>query len=921
MFPTFRQTFGSLALAALPALAVTYHVAPQGRDDNPGTENAPFATLTRARDAIRAAKKNGVVAPYEVVIHPGLYPLTETFVLTAEDAGTATARVTYRAVVPGTARFLGSTTIPAAAFKPVTDPAVRSLLEPAAAEHVLVADLSALGIPPRPEIVPKRWAGVTKLPELFCNEERMTLARWPDEGWAEIEKIVEAGPKPDGGKAPEGENPGGVFQYKEDRPSRWQLERGIWLRGYWCFDWAEDVVKVSLLDKENKWLGLSTPHTFGLRQGNPSPRRWYALNLLEELTRPGEFYLDAVRNLLYFWPPVELDRARVSISTLGAPAFKLDQADYVSLQGLVIEEGDSGIVVTDSSQIHIEGCIVRNQHFTGISVTGGREDQVRSCDVHDTGTGGISVSGGDYKTLDRGDHLIENCHIWTFAVHKLTYSNGITLSGVGNTARHNLLHDAPHMAVGGGGNDNIFEYNVVHNVCLAADDSGAYYKGRNPARRGNIVRYNFWHSIGKPMGHGVAAVYFDDGDGGDSVIGNLFFRCGDPGKGSFGTVFSHGGHDLVADNNIFIECKRPLGSAPWNDKRWKDALEGKLFQDRLTKEVDITQPPYTTHYPALVGYFDEKLKEPRVSYARRNLLVMCAEPKSGNWQLDDSNWITEEDPGFVDINGGDFNLKPDAEVFRHIPGFEALPLAKMGLYVDEWRKTVEPEAWTQSPPHPLPPLKQLRAQRAPTQPRDNAPVFKARKAEVPPQIDGNADDAEWGGLDEKEAMVLGYHYDGTPVSRKNLAWLRYDDQALYVVVRSRIAPDTRLTENEWGKSDAVEIAIRPMPAGPRPPSPSISVIRGYGNGFLQFGVAPNGEEDPLSQEPNPCRFAAGRPAPDIWVAEFAIPFSKVDLAADKPVRCAFNITVRRPQDDLWVMWEPTRSFSFNANAAGILEWE
>ena len=33
------------------------------------------------------------------------------------------------------------------------------------------------------------------------------------------------------------------------------------------------------------------------------------------------------------------------------------------------------------------------------------------------------------------------------------------------------------------------------------------------------------------------------------------------GRGSFGTVFSHGGHGILAENNIFIECKRALGSA------------------------------------------------------------------------------------------------------------------------------------------------------------------------------------------------------------------------------------------------------------------------------------------------------------------------------------------------------------------------
>lgn len=911
---------GLLAVtAAAPSAALTRHVSPLGDDANPGTADAPFASLTRARDALREAKA-AADGPLEVVVHPGIYPLTRTFDLTAADAGTEARPVVFRAAVPGTARLAGSTEIPAAAFGPVVDQGVLALLEPTAAKHVVVADLNALGIPKQPALAPRTWPGTTQLPELFCDSERLTLARWPDEGWTEVAKIVDGGTETDGEQPQTAEPRGGTFQYEPDRPARWSVERGIWLRGYWCFDWAEDVVKVRALDADKHLLTVATPHTFGMRQGNPSPRRWYALNLLEELTRPGEFYLDTERNRLYVWPPKDLAKARLALSTMMAPGISLTKADHVTLRGLVVEEGGSGIAVADSSHVRIEACTVRNQHFVGITVDGGADNRILACDVHDTGTGGVHVSGGDRKTLTPAGHLVENCHIWKFAIHKLTYSNGISLSGVGNAARHNLLHDAPHMAVGMSGNDGLFEYNVVHHVCLAADDSGALYKGRNAALRGNVVRYNLWHSIGKPMGHGVAAIYFDDGDVGETVYGNLFFRCGDPGKGPFGTVFSHGGHELVADNNVFIECKRPLGSAPWNDKHWKDSLNAALWQTRLLKEVDITKPPYTTRYPTFVGFMDPQPGQPRVSVARRNLLVMCAEPKSGNWQLDDSNWSTDSDPGFVDLNAGNFNFRADAEVFRRIPGFEALPVDKMGLYKDDLRPVVPREPWTQEPPKPLPPLKQSAARQA-APPKINAPVVQVRRIAAAPLIDGALAAAEWGGLDAADAMPLAVHVDGSGTPRTSQAWLRYDQKCFYVAVRNRIAPETRLDTNQWGQSDAVEIAIRPLPQGATTPSQAISVIRGYGNGFLQFGVAPNGSEDPLSQEPSPCRFAASRPAPDVWLAEFAIPFSKIDIDPAQLPRCAFNISVRKAVDDLWLMWEGTRAFTFDVNAAGFLEWQ
>ena len=177
-----------------------------------------------------------------------------------------------------------------------------------------------------------------------------------------------------------------------------------------------------------------------------------------------------------------------------------------------------------------------------------------------------------------------------------------------------------------------------------------------------------------------AAIYFDDGDCGEEVYGNVFYRCGDPGKGSFGTVFSHGGHGNRAENNIFIECKRALGSAPWSDKRWKAFINAPLWQERLLKDVDITKPPYTERYPGLVGFMDPQPGAARDNIAERNLFVGCADVKSGRWVTNETDYVTAEDPGFVNLAAGDFRLKPSAAIFGLIPGFQPLPVDKAGLY-------------------------------------------------------------------------------------------------------------------------------------------------------------------------------------------------------------------------------------------------
>ena len=71
----------------------------------------------------------------------------------------------------------------------------------------------------------------------------------------------------------------------------------------------------------------------------------------------------------------------------------------------------------------------------------------------------------------------------------------------------------------------MFELNNIHHIGMASDDCGAFYMGRNPSDRGTVIRHNYWHEIGSSMTHGSCAIYFDDGDGGQTVHGNVFFKA------------------------------------------------------------------------------------------------------------------------------------------------------------------------------------------------------------------------------------------------------------------------------------------------------------------------------------------------------------------------------------------------------------
>ncbi len=679
--PPWIVAFVAIALTPILLPGATFHVSPSGGDADPGSAARPFATLTRAREAVRQlAPGEPRKEPVSVVVHGGTYRLEACLQLGPEDSGTEVAPVVWQTAPGEDVRLSGGAAVATSLFQPVTDPALLERLEPAARGQVVRADLRGLGLGGFGDYADS-FRGVPATPELFFNGQRMTVARWPNQGWATISRIIDSGSVPREG---EKENRPGTFQYEGDRPSRWSAARGVWLQGYWCFDWYEETIRVKAIDSKGRSITLAKPSLYGVKQGNPSPRRYRALNLLEELDQPGEFYVDRAGDLLYFWPPSDLKNSRVVLSTLNAPVVALKEASHLTLRGFSVEAGlGDGIEISGGRSNALLGCQVRNVRQVGIMVRGGHGHQVKDCDIHDTGTGGVVLEGGDRRTLTPAGHQAVNNHIWQFSRHQLTSAYGLILGGVGNLAAHNLIHDAPHQAVAIQGNDHVFEYNVVRNVVTETDDAGALYKGRNPSCRGNVIRYNLWRDIGSPMGHGTAAIYFDDGDGGDLVFGNVFLRCGYPGRGSFGTVFSHGGHDIRAENNLFIECRRALGSAPWGDPLWKETIEGGHdchWQRLLLEEVDITQPPFTTRYPELVGFMRPQPGQPRVNRARNNVLVRCGEATGGNWNSDAGElWVTDTDPGFTDASRGDFRLRPDAEVFKRLPGFRSVPFEKIGL--------------------------------------------------------------------------------------------------------------------------------------------------------------------------------------------------------------------------------------------------
>lgn len=663
-----------------------FFVAPGGSDTWSGTKPAPvadgvdgpFATLERARDAIRHLKQSHGLPEDGIVVwlRGGDYVRTASFELTAEDSGARECPISYRAFPGESVRLLGGCIL--RGFEPVTDPVVLERLPACGRGAVVQADLKEQGITDYGSLK-ARGFGRSIQPgalELFFDGEPMTRARWPNGEWARIASV------------PEGSQ--GVFLYEGDRPDRWADVEDIWLHGYWTWDWAESRERIRSIDTTARRIETHPPHgVYGYKAG----ARYYAENILEELDEPGEYYVDARTGLLYFWPPASVENVEAAVSLLEAPFVTMDGVAHVTIRGVTFEcSRGPGVTLRGGAWNRIAGCTFANIGTLGVyigalmtdadrqrDVDGGVCNGVIGCDFRNLGEGGVVVYGGDRRTLTPGSNYVVNNDFGNYSYFGRTYRPAVQVCGVRNRVAHNHIHDAPHMGIGLSGNEHIIEFNRIHHVCMETSDAGAFYMGRDWTWRQNVVRFNFFHDLGRGD---VQAVYLDDWASATLVYGNVFYKAG---RG----VLLGGGRDTVIENNIFVECtpavhidQRGLGWA----RNYFTGDTNTLFERLYAVNADM--PPYTLRYPQLITLVQDQPAHAKYNHVLRNVCV------GGRWlDLRDNlqasevdmadNW-TEGDPGFVDAANLDFRLRDDSPVYER--GFQRIPFERIGLYEDEYRR-------------------------------------------------------------------------------------------------------------------------------------------------------------------------------------------------------------------------------------------
>ena len=589
----FRILFGLVCFCfGSSAMATDYYVNPTGNDLWSGTLNlpnavqtdGPFKTLERAKLAIRTLKTtNQFTDKVTVTIAGGRYYLNQALNFTLLDSGLPGKEILWQGE-PGVLVTL-SGGLPITCVKrdaTFWDCPVTTL--PVSTAYFDTGRIKGNG--------PKF--------ELFVNDQKLQLARWPDNDWAHIKLPLDTNSQ---------------FSVMETIPPLTGDNSNAQVHIFAGNDWYDQYIGISSIDGLNNAIKLTAATTYPLDSG----RRFYIQNLASLLNAPGEWFYDATTKKISFIAPTGSIPSAFILSSLPNIVIA-DGISNLTFKNISFQHSTgTAITVRNSTNVVMDNLDVNSIGGKGMEINGGQNVQLSNSKIHHTGAQGVVVSGGDSNTLQASGHVIDDNYIHHMSTVVMTYTPGVEVNGVGVKVTHNLLEQGPHNAIKFTGNNHLIEKNEVHHFCLQTSDAGAIYSGRNWSWRGNVIRYNYIHDI---MGYGMKSVdiannqvvyqspnwthgvYLDDGMSGVEVSGNIFENVGSQ------AIFINGGRDNIITNNYFKTNTRAIGI----DHR-----------DYSANQITLDNSPYKTSiwqqaYPRLATPINNEIW-PEGNQVERNIIV------------------------------------------------------------------------------------------------------------------------------------------------------------------------------------------------------------------------------------------------------------------------------------------------------------
>jgi len=562
----FSENSNPSAVSA--ATAADFYVAANGKDSNPGTAAAPFATLAKARDAVRKRISSGLTGNVLVLISGGTYKQAETLTFGPEDSGTGKFSITY-AARPGEEVVLsGGQLITGWKKGP-----------------------SAIWTAQVPEVKAGQWY----FRQLFVNGKRAIRARTPNVDdktpWWSIKTSTASRETlpPEDATIPVTLT-GPIKAY--NNPTDVEL--------VYIYNNEEGRKRLGSINEEAQMLTLAPPHRWNSRvfindwslSLPAAGKACYLENALEMLDQPGEWYLDRRTGILSYMPREGEDLTRdevvapvlqkTMLAVIGTPErpvlnvhFKGIHVEHVDwplpawgfmplfccnleagkdprpghrpMDAAVEYEFSRSCSFTDGGIAHVGGMGLCLRNGTAFNTVEGNE-------IGDLGGGGIcagyaNVAGGylyaapppekdEYKGYRIANNYVHHCGTDYYGAAGI-----LLLSTQDAVVSHNLIHDTAYFGIGVAGSqdpklpfahNNTVEYNHIYNAMKVTVDGAGMYVTFAQLEPGCLIRGNLIHDTqGSPFARldqnfGVhppsSGVYLDGDNSGCHYENNVLYR-------------------------------------------------------------------------------------------------------------------------------------------------------------------------------------------------------------------------------------------------------------------------------------------------------------------------------------------------------------------------------------------------------------
>lgn len=442
-------------------------VATDGNDTHPGTKEKPFATLERARDAIRAIRAGGRGGEIVVNVKGGVYRLSRALVFSLADSAGADGRTLYQAA-PGETPVLTSA-YPLTGWRkleslPVGFPQV-------AQGKVWVADV--------PEHPGK--GGIWNFKTLYTSSKRLPRARGA--GFAPTRRSDKEGWN---GRRCYTEND--ILDFPEGTVKQWPNLQDVEIYVIPGAMWIANYLPLKSVDLAAKRAITTVPATYEMT-GIEIKKRTLCIresvwveNVPEALDEPGEWVLNTTERKVYFWPEDETQLKDVCAPTLTELVRVEGRIDHdgpvdepvrnITFRGLTFQEADRYTWTPQSrSAGHdwetydadnallrfrgAKGCVVDRCEFkrTGESAVRfdlyAQENVVQNSKFSDIGQTGVLLFGYGPGTKDVNHHnKVANNYI-TRCGQVTWHGFGIMIMQSGhNQILNNRIHEMPYDGIG-----------------------------------------------------------------------------------------------------------------------------------------------------------------------------------------------------------------------------------------------------------------------------------------------------------------------------------------------------------------------------------------------------------------------------------------------------------------------------------------